>query len=703
MKRTQKNFFILVLSIITAISCVRSESDQTVTTGSLLKEMIDLGRLTSLPGQGYKSIQYSSYDRRSTRPTDSSWFANEDGFGNEPIPGFEKVLKQPDADGIGEYLICDIQNPGAILRLWTAGLSGKIRLFLDGRKSPVYEGEAQDFFWKTVEKLSGNGLPADYTEILRQFDAVYFPVPFSKGCRIEWIGDIKKIHFYHVGLRIYDSGIKVATFNEKDIASYSKELEEVILIFKKPGEIRDYKNAGIQPAEINIRAGSKTELFNIKGSKAIEYLSVKIKADEIESALRKAILTIYFDNSSVPQVQSPVGDFFGAAPGLNPYQSVPFSIDPDSTMICRFIMPFKNSARIVIENNSDETIGITGNIHAKNFAWDDGKTMHFRARWRISNGLIATNINDNSNSITDILYLMAMGQGRIVGAAAYIYNPSNVPASWGDWWGEGDEKIYVDNDSFPSFFGTGSEDYFNYSWSSARIFSFPYCGQPRNDGPGNRGYVSNFRWHISDDILFRDKLAFYMELGHHGTVPGFSYGRIVYFYALPTLLDDFQKISMSDIAEIPYLNWKPEAYLGSAGYKFIQAENILTGGLKAKVEAGNLWADGKILMWYPAKSGDRISFTINSDGTYDKTDIRLTLAHGQEGGKIAIFINGNAVKFNGKEIIDLFKPGNQVLDNHFSESIKLIKGKNEMTVESRNTETGRKIGVDFIWLKEHLN
>jgi hypothetical protein len=703
MNRAQKSFFILALGLLAALSCSHHETEQRITTGRLLNEMVDLERLTRLPEEGYKTIQYSSYDRRSTKPTDSSWFANEDGFGNEPIPGFEKVLKQPDADGIGEYLICDIQKPGAVLRLWTAGISGKIRIFLDNINSPVYEGDAQDFFWKTIEKLSKQELSSDYVRILRQFDASYFPIPFAKRCRIEWIGDIRKIHFYHVGFRVYDSRVKVETFSEKDIKVYSKELEKVVRVFKNPDENQDFKNSKVESADINLDAGAKIELFNIKGTRAIEYLSIKIKASEIESALRKNILTIYFDNSSVPQVQSPVGDFFGAAPGLNPSQSLPFSIGTDGTMICRYIMPFNNSAKIVVENNSNETVAITGEIRATDFVWEDGKSMHFRARWRISNGLTATNINDVSNNVTDILYLMALGQGRVVGAAAYVYNPSNVPTSWGNWWGEGDEKIYVDQDTFPSFFGTGSEDYFNYSWSSARIFSFPYCGQPRNDGPGNRGYISNFRWHILDDILFMDKLAFYMELGHHGIVPDFSYGRIVYFYALPTLLDDFQKISMSDIAEIPYLNWKPEAYLGSEGNKFIPAENILSDRSKVSIEEGKLWADGKILMWHPVKPGDRISFILNSGSTIDKTNIGLTLAHGPDGGTIVVIFNGNHVKFDGNESINLFSPVQQVLDNHFSESIKLNKGKNEIVIESCDKEKGKRVGIDFFWIKEPFN
>ena len=264
-------------------------------------------------------------------------------------------------------------------------------------------------------------------------------------------------------------------------------------------------------------------------------------------------------------------------------------------------MPFQHSARLVIDNQSGEDIGIRGEIHTTDFKWENGKSMHFYGRWRIDHDLTASNINDKNNEIRDILYLNASGKGRMVGAAAFIYNPSNVPTSWGNWWGEGDEKIFIDRDTFPSFFGTGSEDYFNYSWSSSRLFSFAYCGQPRNDGPGNRGYVSNFRWHILDDILFKEKTSFTMELRHHGIVPGFSYGRIVYFYAMPGLVSDAQEISMANIRKIDYQTWVPEAYLGSSGFTFIQAEKLMNHETNVEVEPGKMWAAGSILMWKPEK------------------------------------------------------------------------------------------------------
>ena len=38
-----------------------------------------------------------------------------------------------------------------------------------------------------------------------------------------------------------------------------------------------------------------------------------------------------------------------------------------------------------------------------------------------------------------------------MGAMLNIMNP----VIW--WWGEGDEKVYIDGEEFPSIFGTGTE------------------------------------------------------------------------------------------------------------------------------------------------------------------------------------------------------------------------------------------------------
>ena len=57
-----------------------------VTTGTLLDEMADLGRLARWPDPAYRTIQFSSYDRRSTTSDAPGWFSNADGFGASRFP-----------------------------------------------------------------------------------------------------------------------------------------------------------------------------------------------------------------------------------------------------------------------------------------------------------------------------------------------------------------------------------------------------------------------------------------------------------------------------------------------------------------------------------------------------------------------------------------------------------------------------------------
>jgi hypothetical protein len=297
-----------------------------------------------------------------------------------------------------------------------------------------------------------------------------------------------------------------------------------------------------QPIKITIAPGKQQEAFKLAGPAALERLTLKVSAADLDRALRQTILQVICDDYPWGQVQAPVGDFFGAAPGINPYDSVPFTVQPDGSMICRYWMPFAKSMRVVLENRGQQPVEVTGSALPAEYAWNDATSMHFRARWRVDHGLVGSN-----RAIQDMPYLIARGAGVYVGTALMLLNPSNAPSPNGNWWGEGDEKVFVDDDVRPSTFGTGAEDYFNYAWSEPDIFTYPYCGQPRDDGPANRGFVTNNRWHILDCLPFEHSLSFYMELLCHGHVPGMSYARIAYHYARPGLMDDHVPITDEDV------------------------------------------------------------------------------------------------------------------------------------------------------------
>jgi hypothetical protein len=85
------------------------------------------------------------------------------------------------------------------------------------------------------------------------------------------------------------------------------------------------------------------------------------------------------------------------------------------------------------------------------------------------------------------------GRGRFVGSVIGIR-----PLS-GNWWGEGEVKVYMDGDTdFPTICGTGSEDYVGLSWGIQQT-PFMYNGCSLNKD----GYVCMYRWHLPDPICWR--------------------------------------------------------------------------------------------------------------------------------------------------------------------------------------------------------
>jgi hypothetical protein len=117
------------------------------------------------------------------------------------------------------------------------------------------------------------------------------------------------------------------------------------------------------------------------------------------------------------------------------------------------------------------------------------------------------------------------------GSGHYVGNVLNVLNRAASWWGEGDEKIYVDGESFPSQWGTGTEDYYGYAWCSNERFSTPYIGQPRGGSHQNFGYHSLYRFHVFDPIPFRENLQFDFEIGHWGDPIDVTYDAVMFWYA----------------------------------------------------------------------------------------------------------------------------------------------------------------------------
>ncbi|MCJ7582231.1 MAG: DUF2961 domain-containing protein, partial [Candidatus Aminicenantes bacterium] len=272
------------------------------------------------------------------------------------------------------------------------------------------------------------------------------------------------------------------------------------------------------------------------------------------------------------------------------------------------------------------------------------------------------------------------------------------------WWGEGDEKVFIDEDRVPSTFGTGSEDYYNYSWSSPDIFFFPYCGQPRNDGPGNRGFVTNYRWHILDPLPFRQHIRFTMELKSHERTPGLSYARIGYHYARPGVTDDHLVITPEDVRPLRLPeSWQPASRMGARDSVFYTPETIVNNREQTRLSEGQLWSDGKILIWTPNNRGETKSFSFPVDETGAKR-IHIALALTPNSGQISFLLDEKKVVLADKlDILDLYRPFRTLLRNFTLPVQDLESGRHILTLvyEGANPQVETpEIGIDFLWVQK---
>ena len=466
-----------------------------VTFDSLMEEMLDRARLAEFPDPPYTCRQFSSYDCASTGPDDpDTWFANRDA-GN--------FLRVEENDGRQESVMMDIDGPGAVVRIWSANAKGTIRFYLDGAERPTIAMPMQRMLGGEPpigEPLSG---------VRSRGWNCYLPIPYAKRCKITC--DDPDGLYYQINYRTYEDSVAVASF---DSALFEEKSQLIASVNERLADPQGHYASSV-PIPDRIDLDEELELFAADGPGAITELRIRIRALDVVLTLRNLLLVGEFDGQVT--VHCPLGDFFGTAPGANPYQSLPITIDPNGMMICRWFMPYAESARLRLVNVGDQMVGLDGIIGYGEYEWND-RSMHFYAVWRGS-GPIGT------RPMRDFNYATIEGRGVWVGDALHIANPVV------GWWGEGDEKIYVDGESFPSHFGTGTEDYYGYAWCTPDLFTAPLHNQTRCDGPRNFGHTSLNRFRGLDAIPFTRSLQVDIEVWHwtdtvmHYAVTDYFYGR----------------------------------------------------------------------------------------------------------------------------------------------------------------------------------
>ncbi|MCP5527543.1 MAG: DUF2961 domain-containing protein [Verrucomicrobiales bacterium] len=236
----------------------------------------------------------------------------------------------------------------------------------------------------------------------------------------------------------------------------------------------------------SLKPGETVTLGDIEGPGTIRHIWVTTARDPLN--LRSLVLRAWWEGQEHASIECPLGDFMGFAHGkVMPYDSAVHTVGRNAGMSIWLPMPFRREARFTLTNDGEKAVPLFYQIDytlRDKHPRDVGR-LHVLFR------------RENPTTIKEDFELLPRreGKGRFVGSVI------GIRALTGNWWGEGEVKVYLDGDTdFPTICGTGSEDYVGLSWGIQQT-PFRYLGCSLDQ----KGFVSMYRWHLPDPVLWREE------------------------------------------------------------------------------------------------------------------------------------------------------------------------------------------------------
>jgi hypothetical protein len=267
-----------------------------------------------------------------------------------------------------------------------------------------------------------------------------------------------------------------------------------------------------------IPAGGVYEVFRADGPGVISHIWFTISARSADH-LKEMVLRGYWDGNSKPSVEAPIGDFFGLNLGVyQVYESAYLACSPGKSLNCYFAMPYRQSARFTVTNEGSQDVGsFYSNIDYMTVPRLPDDAMYFHAQYRQSAPSVPVTGDAaklNLDGRLNYVYVETRGRGHLMGVTLGVLENAN------GWWGEGDDMIFIDDESKPAINGTGSEDYFLGSWDfggrdGAQPFAHAMYGAPLIvNAERTGGRYCCYRWHGDNPVAFERYLKHTMEHGH---------------------------------------------------------------------------------------------------------------------------------------------------------------------------------------------
>lgn len=480
--------------MINAITC---SAQGTVTLTSLLNELADRTSVAKLPDPSFELKQVSSYDRHSVSPGTPGWFANDD---------HTHFIRTETRDGHKEYVMMDETGPGAIVRFWetTFKRQGTLRIYFDNEQQARIVIPAYDLMKFPFPPGKALLIPhSSYEPVQKGGSTLYLPLPYNKHCKVTWEDaedPVKEPRYYQISFRKYKAGTRAETFSAKVFEDNRGLINKINEQLTAPDAMSGGKRIMVNHT---VPGGSEYRINLPAGAAAVNFLQIKLDNPDFytDTLLRSLFIKAEFDGSRT--VYCPVSDFFGSGAGNNTVRSWYRNVVPGDKMNCRWIMPYRSGAAISLVNKSGISIGITVELTTEKWKWNSN-SLYFHANWRQEKNVEIKKTEADGPIEWDLNTIK--GQGIFAGETLSVNNHMHK------WYGEGDQKLWVDNENFPSEYGTGLEDYYNTSWAPVVLYQTPFANATRADNPDSYGENTFTRTRNLDIVPFNTNFRFSVEM-----------------------------------------------------------------------------------------------------------------------------------------------------------------------------------------------
>ena len=440
-------------------------------------------------------------------------------------------------------------------------------------------------------------------------------------------------------------------------------------------QISSYDRTGGNADFVPIPVGGTAVLADIQGPGVVVQFWVTIGAED-KYFLRRILLRMYWDGEENPSVEVPIGDFFGTGFQYKHYVT-PYIGMSSGGYYSYFPMPFQKSARIEVVNQTGAEVN-SFYYHIDYQKLDrplEDDVAYFHSQWHRD-----VRTKDKSNYVV----LDAQGEGHFVGL-----NMSMQSYDGGLGYLEGDEMVYVDGETQPSMYGTGTEDYFTSGWYFNRgEFAAPYHGLILKDD--SLGRIAAYRFQINDAVPFKKSIRFTIEHGHANTEAADCCSTAYWYQKEPHKKFD---PPLPAGMRIPLRVAVPNGAIEAESLKPNEAD--IPSAVEEMTSFGADWSNGKQRRVATWKEGESFSFDL--PGAEPRYDVSVYFTKGPTYGNVTMYDGTQKVgELNGYSAVT--EPGGKLLVQNVKLQNKSVSLKFVVSGKDQNS-TGYEVGLDAFVLE----